>query len=99
LRAPLKFVLAVVAVLWLLKAAPAQEAVQPSALTLQQAVKIALEKNPLRKVALADTRVASADVREAQSALMPRLTFSETATRGNDPVYGNSRIRALLLVM
>ena len=87
MRARLKFVLTAVAVLWLLKAAPAQQAVQPSALTLQQAVKIALEKNPLRKAALADTRVASADVREARSVLMPRLTFSETATRGNDPVY------------
>ena len=61
----LKFVLAVIAVLWLLKAAPAQQAAEPSLLTLQQAVKIALEKNPLRKAALADTRVASADVREA----------------------------------
>ena len=30
---------------------------------------------------------ASADVREARSVLMPRLMFSETATRGNDPVY------------
>lgn len=64
-----------------------QQAAQPSSLTLQQAVKIALEKNPLRKAAFADTRVASADVREARSVLMPRLTFSETATRGNDPVY------------
>ncbi len=60
---------------------------QPSSLTLQQAVNIALEKNPLRKAALADTKAASADVREARSILMPRLTFSETATRGNDPVY------------
>jgi outer membrane protein TolC len=64
-----------------------QQAVESSSLTLQQAVKIALEKNPLRKAAFADTRVASADVREARSVLMPRLTFSETATRGNDPVY------------
>ena len=60
---------------------------QPSSLTLRQAVNIALEKNPLRKAALADTKAASADVREARSFLMPRLTFSETATRGNDPVY------------
>ncbi len=60
---------------------------QPSSLTLQQAVTIALEKNPLRKAALADAKAASADVREARSFLMPRLTFSETATRGNDPVY------------
>jgi len=71
-----------------------QPAAESSALSLQQAVKIALEKNPLRKVALADTKVASADVRQARSVLMPRLTFSETATRGNDPVYVfGSRLR------
>jgi len=87
LRDPLKFVLAAMVVLWLLQAAPAQQAAESSALTLQQAVKIALEKNPLRKAALADTKVASADVGAARSVLMPRLTFSETATRGNDPVY------------
>ena len=66
--------------------ASAQQA-QPASLTLQQAVTVALEKNPLRKAALADTKAASSDVREARSFLMPRLTFSETATRGNDPVY------------
>ena len=65
----------------------AQPAAESSPLTLQQAVNIALERNPLRKAALADTRVSSADVREARSVLMPRLMFSETATRGNDPVY------------
>jgi len=48
---------------------------------------MALEKNPLRKAATADTKVASAGVREAQSFLMPHLTFSEAATRGDDPVY------------
>ena len=82
-----KLALGVLAVMSLLTAALAQTAAEPSALTLQQAVTIALEKNPLRKVALADTRVASADVREARSVLMPHLNFSETATRGNDPVY------------
>jgi outer membrane protein len=87
LRPLFKFVVAAIAVLCLARAASAQLAGEPSSLTLQQAVKIALEKNPLRKAALADTRVASAEVREARSVLMPRLTFSETATRGNDPVY------------
>jgi outer membrane protein len=82
-----KFALVAVAVMGLWQAAPAQPPVEPAALTLQQAVKIALEKNPLRKVALADTKVASADIREARSVFLPRLTFSETATRGNDPVY------------
>ena len=60
---------------------------QPSPLTLQQAVSISLEKNPERKAALAETKAASADVKEARSFLLPRVTFSEMATRGNDPVY------------
>ncbi len=76
------------AVAWLpLGAASAQQEAQPSSLTLQQAVTIALEKNPLRKAAAADAKAASAGVREARSFLMPHLSFSETATRGNDPVY------------
>ena len=74
--------------LWLSSvSAWAQQETQPLSLTLQQAVTIALEKNPLRKAAIADTKVASAGVREARSLLMPHLNFSETATRGNDPVY------------
>jgi outer membrane protein len=65
----------------------AQEAQQLPPLTLRQAVRIALEKNPQRKAALADTRAAAAGIKEARSSLLPHATFSETATRGNDPVY------------
>ncbi|MGA7915798.1 MAG: TolC family protein [Candidatus Acidiferrales bacterium] len=65
----------------------AQASTQPSPLTLQQAVNIALEKNPERKAALADAKAASAGVSEARAALLPDVAFSETATRGNDPVY------------
>jgi outer membrane protein TolC len=76
------------AVAWLpLVPASAQQEAQPSSLTLRQAVNIALEKNPLRKAAIADTKVASASVRAARSFLMPHVSFSETATRGDDPVY------------
>jgi outer membrane protein TolC len=60
---------------------------EASPLSLQQAASIALEKNPLRKAAVADTKAASAGVREAQSFLMPHVTFSELGTRGNDPIY------------
>jgi outer membrane protein TolC len=60
---------------------------EPSPLSLRQAAHIALEKNPLRKAALADTKVASAGVQEARASLLPRVTFAETGTRGNDPVY------------
>ena len=63
----------------------AQNSAEP--LTLHDAANIALEKNPIRKAALADTRAASAGVHEAQSYLLPHLTFSEQVTRGNDPVY------------
>jgi outer membrane protein TolC len=65
----------------------AQQAQRLSPLTLQQAVSISLEKNPERKAAMADIKAASADVKEARSFLLPHATFSETATRGNDPVY------------
>ena len=64
-----------------------QQLQQPSPLTLRQAVNIALEKNPQRKAALAETQAASADVKQAKSLLFPHVTFSETATAGDDPVY------------
>jgi len=67
--------------------ASAQQEAQPSSLTLQQAVTIALEKNPLCKAAIADTKAAFAGVREARSSLLPHLSFSETGTRGDDPIY------------
>lgn len=67
---------------------------QPNDLSLQQAVRIALEKSPVRKAALADTKSAAAGVAAARAELFPNLAFSETATRGNDPVYVfGSRLR------
>jgi outer membrane protein len=71
----------------LAESALAQAPSEAAPLSLSQAVSIALEKNPLKKAALADTRAASAEVLEARSFLMPHITFSETATRGDDPVY------------
>ncbi|MGO9403554.1 MAG: TolC family protein [Terriglobales bacterium] len=87
MKAALKVVLSLATVCMLPVASWAQPEGQPPTLTLQQAVNIALEKNPLRKAAIADTKAASAGVREARSFLMPHLSFSETATRGDDPVY------------
>lgn len=60
---------------------------QLSPLTLRQAVTVALERNPQRKAALAETHASSADVQAARSFLMPHLSFAELATLGNDPVY------------
>src|SRR5450759_3232655 len=56
-------------------------------LTLPEAVSMALEKNPLHKAAMADTRISAAGVREARSPLMPKIMFTESAVRGNDPVF------------
>ena len=51
----------------------AQQTQPSSPLSLREAVNIALEKNPERKAALAEARVASAEVREARSFLLPSL--------------------------
>lgn len=60
---------------------------QDAPLMLDRAVAIALEKNPLRKAVLAETRVAKAGTREARAGLLPRITFTESAVRSNDPVF------------
>ncbi len=55
---------------------------------------MALDKSPLHKAALADIRIGAAAVRQAQSPIMPKITFSESALRGNDPVFVfGSRLR------
>ena len=59
----------------------------PTPITLSQAVSMTLERNPLHKSALAGTRITLAGVRESRSPLMPKIMFTESAVRGNDPVY------------
>jgi outer membrane protein TolC len=56
-------------------------------LTLEQAVEIALEKNPIRRAALAEARAAGAGIGEARADLLPQVDFRESFTRSNDPVY------------
>ena len=76
----------VIAVALLLSASLlAQDAAAP--ITLPQAVGMALEKNPLHKAALADTHISLAEIRVARSPLMPKIMFTESAVRGNDPVF------------
>ena len=63
-------------------------------LTLPQAVSMALEKNPLHKAAMADIRIGTAAIRESRAPLLPKITFTESAVRGNDPVFVfGSRLR------
>lgn len=63
-------------------------------LSLPDAVAVALEKNPFRRAAAAEEQAAGAAVGETRAVLLPRITFSENATRGNDPVYAfGTRLR------
>ena len=48
-------------------------------LTLPEAVRMALDQNPLHKAAVADNRMSAAVIREARSQLMPNITFAESA--------------------
>ncbi len=68
----------------LIVAAAAQDA---TPLTLADAARMTLANNPMHKAALADTKAASAGVREARAPLLPRIMFAENFTAGNDPVF------------
>jgi len=56
-------------------------------LTLAEAVRVALEKNPTVQAADAYAKAVHEGIAEARAARMPRVDFSEGITRGNNPVY------------
>ncbi len=60
---------------------------EPEALTLSSALDIALKNNPLIRIALSGREIADAQLREALAGWFPLLQFSETFTRGNNPVF------------
>jgi outer membrane protein TolC len=69
-------------------------AAQPPKLTLQQAVAAALEKNPALKMAAADVAASEAGFRLSKAPLLPQIQFSESVTRGDDPVFAfGTRLR------
>ena len=59
----------------------------PQSLTLQEAVREALEKNPTVQAAAAYTQAVKEGIAEAKAGRLPRADFSEGFTRGNNPVY------------
>jgi outer membrane protein len=56
-------------------------------LTLHDAVAKALAGNPQHQIAAANVVASESGQKEARAALLPHLGFTETITRGNDPVY------------
>jgi len=66
---------------------PLSHADEPEALTLPSAVATALKNNPLIRITLSGREIADAQLREARAGWLPLLQFSETFTRGNNPVF------------
>lgn len=82
------------AAIFSLPAALAEQPAGPGGFTLEQAVLLALDKSPERRLAALDQASAETAVRQARTALLPSLGFDETITRGNDPVYAfGTRLR------
>jgi outer membrane protein len=79
--------LAGVAAVCLGSSLPAQTTPDTGALSLRDAVVLALEKNPNQRIAAADLAAAHTTARLSRTTLLPSLWFDETITRGNDPVY------------
>ncbi|MBI3661745.1 MAG: TolC family protein [Acidobacteria bacterium] len=66
---------------------PATSLAAGEALTLEQAVRMALEKNPALKAQAEESNVARAQTAQARAAWFPWVNFSQSFLRGNDPVY------------
>ena len=56
-------------------------------LTLQDSIRVALEKNPTVQAAAAYCQAVREGIAEAKAARMPRANFIEGFTRSNNPVY------------
>lgn len=65
----------------------AQDAIVKGSLTLDQAVRIALDQNPAFRISTDDADAARARLKQVQSAWFPRIDFQQDFTRGNNPVY------------
>lgn len=77
-----RLVLLLVAAVFLAESCSAQEP-----LTREQAVQLALEKNPRLRAAGDEADAARARAEQARAAYFPRVDFSQSFTRGNNPVY------------
>ena len=79
------------ALLWLGLSSGIASAQTPAAsaqnLTLADAVRLALQKNPTVQAADAYAQAVHEGIAEAKAARLPRVDFSEGFTRGNNPVY------------
>ncbi len=69
------------------QAVQAQPGAATESLSLQQAVVLALQQAPEHRAAALDVQAAQASERLLKTSLLPKFSFTEAATRSNDPVY------------
>jgi outer membrane protein TolC len=67
--------------------ARAQEKGAAQTLTLEQAVRMALQQNPAFQTSADEAEATRARLKQVQSAWYPRFDFHQDFTRGNNPVY------------
>jgi len=72
---------------WMTLSVVAQNPVATETLSLEDAVKIALQNNGLVKASELGVEAAQARVQLAASAYLPKLSFDYNLTRGNNPVF------------
>ena len=65
----------------------AQDSTAIRSLTLEQAVRMALQQNPAFQTSTDEADAARARLKQVQSAWYPRVDFHQNFTRGNNPVY------------
>lgn len=80
-------ILLTLAAIGLCRAGLAQSSTAGEPHTLRQAVALALMHSPEHRAAALDADDALVNERLAKSALLPALSFTEVASRGNDPVF------------
>jgi outer membrane protein len=71
--------------LWCTGMAAAQEGTYP--LTLREAIERALARNPLLQAAQHETQAAAAGVAQARAGFFPKIDFSESFMRADNPVF------------
>jgi len=75
------------ALVWTGAALTARAQAKTPGLTLPEAVRIALEKNPTAQAADAYAQAVKEGIAEAKAARAPQVDFSEGFLRGNNPVF------------
>ncbi len=78
---------AVVLLVAVARLAHAQESAATSPLTLEQAVRRALQQNPEFQASADEAEATRARLKQAQGGWFPRFDFHQDFTRGNNPVY------------